>query len=328
MVQTAPMPGSFGAAIDAGTLPPAPATPASDSSPPQPAPAPARHPLEAWADPAPRVEPTIRRDLHPSGYLNATRTALANLAAAEERERALGRTADGSPVIEHASVLAARRRQREDEAEAARRAGPDPREVLRTALGLRDEAALAVIRLEAPLARARQLVEDLEGRQREAAAAAAAGDESAREALIQALAAGTETPPAPAEVAPVEGLPHELRIARLALDRLVDEDRAARDLLERRTHGVARCAHQVLIAEAGELARQIIAEADQLARQRADLDALAMLLTAENRRLNRPPVALPAAISRALYDSAAPAQAETDWRAVYDQLQAEGADPI
>jgi hypothetical protein len=84
----------------------------------------------------------------------------------------------------------------------------------------------------------------------------------------------------------------------------------------------------VLVADAVELARQIIEEADQLAHQRADLDQLAVLLTNENRRLNRVPAPLPAAISRALYPSvnAAPAQPKTDWAKRYREMQLGEAD--
>jgi hypothetical protein len=57
----------------------------------------------------------------------------------------------------------------------------------------------------------------------------------------------------------------------------------------------------VLVADAVELANQIIGQAEQLVRRRADLDALNRLLVGENRRLNRSPAPLPAPITRALY---------------------------
>jgi hypothetical protein len=125
---------------------------------------------------------------------------------------------------------------------------------------------------------------------------------------------------------PVEG---QLRTARRALAQLDGEDRAARDLLARRTHGTARCAHAVLIAEGVELADQIIDQVQQLAEARADLAALDRLLVGENRRLNASPPPLPAVITRALYGgiNAALAEASTDWRRRYNRLQREGEIP-
>jgi hypothetical protein len=302
MVETAPLPAGFDArSIDAATLPPAPATPAMDSSPPPP------------------PEAAAPRMLHAQGYSNISATARANFEAGE----ALVARLKGRP-IQHAAERAALQRQREEEAEAVWRAGPDPRAVLRSALGLRTEAAAEVDRLAAPLARGRQLVEDLERRQQEAVAA---DDDTAAARLIDALAAGTEAPPVVSgEPAIPEPPAAALRTARLALDRLEAEDRAARDLLERRTHGVGRCALRCLVHEAVELADRIIDQADQLARQRDDLYALSRLLIAENRRLNGTPAALPAPVNRALYSLVKSAFVEgaTDWRAVYDRLQREG----
>jgi hypothetical protein len=167
-----------------------------------------------------------------------------------------------------------------------------------------------VSRLQMPLARARQLVENLERRQQEHAAAVAAGDQAAAARLVETFSAGTEAPPVADVIAP-ETLAGELRTARLARARLVAADRAARDLLQRRTHGVARCAHGVLVAEAVELAEQVIGQAAELARRRADLAA-----------------AMPSPISRALYGvvNAALADPEIDWRPRYDLLQREGTD--
>jgi hypothetical protein len=312
MVATAPLPAGFVAPpLDADTLPPAPATPAMDSSTAQPSPA------------APQ------RIIHAQGYSNISAKARQNYEAGE----AIVRQMAGPPIL-HASARAAERRAREGAAEAARRTAPDPRGVLRAAIGMRAEAAAEVDRLAAPLARARQLVDNLERRQQEHAAAVVGADQAGAAALIEALAAGTAAaPPAPADAAPngangAEALPRELRIARLACDQLEAEDRAARDLLERRTHGVARCAVAVLLDRAARIAEGIVETADELARQRADLDALMRLVTAEGRRLHRVPPAPPGVISRALYPAdrhltgTARPLAATDWQSAYQALVA------
>lgn len=102
MVETAPLPAGFDArSIDAATLPPAPATPAMDSSPPPP------------------PEAAAPRMLHAQGYSNISATARANFEAGE----ALVARLKGRP-IQHAAERAALQRQREEEAEAVWRAGP------------------------------------------------------------------------------------------------------------------------------------------------------------------------------------------------------------
>jgi hypothetical protein len=63
---------------------------------------------------------------------------------------------------------------------------------------------------------------------------------------------------------------------------------------------VARSALQVMIDEACELADTILGADDALARQRADLAALSVLLTSQDRRLNGRASPFPAKISRAL----------------------------
>src|SRR5437660_1450100 len=160
MVETAPLPAGFDP-IDAATLPPAPveAAPTGAATGPV-APVRTPHPLEAWAAPGPPVEPVIRRVLPGGGYLNATATALRKL---EEGEALIRRMA--GPGIRHASEIAAERRQREDEAEAARRARGDPRAVLRAAIVLQAEAQAEVDHLTPLVLRARELVEDLTERQ-------------------------------------------------------------------------------------------------------------------------------------------------------------------
>jgi hypothetical protein len=254
--------------------------------------------------------------------MTATKTALENF----QKGEAIVRRMAGPPIL-HAAERARQCREREDQAEAARRAGPDPRAVLRQAHTLQTEAQAEVDRLAAPLARARQLVEDFERRQQEHAAAVGGADQAGAAALIEALAAGTAPPPVIDVTVP--GTPAAARrTAQLALDRLTAEDRAARDLLERRTHGTARCAVAVLLDRAVTIAEGIVETADQLARQRADLDALMRLVTAENRRLHRVPSAPPGVIWRALYPpdrhlagTACPLAA-TDWQSAYQALVA------
>ena len=332
MVQVAPLPADF---PPPGEAPPAPA-PAMDSSAPQleAAPSPGRtpHPLEAWAEPGPPVEPVIRRDLYPSGYLTATKTALQRLADGEERIRRMM-----GPGIKHASQIAAEQRQREDAAEAARRARPDPRGVLQQARQLQAEARAAVDRLVGPLARARDLVEDLTGRQTLAGAAITDQQTVAAAKLTEALAAGVgreALPTAPQTdslEAAAAALAGRLRIAADALRHLEAEITAADDLLTRRRHGVARCALNVLVDQAADLANEILDAAAELDERRASLDSLAMLLTAENRRLNARPLPLPAQVTRALHPSVNIARppAIADWEAAYVALIAgeEDEDP-
>jgi hypothetical protein len=81
MVEVAPAPPGFEGAVTPAAPPQAP-----DSSAQLETAIPDRHPLEAWADPSPAVEPQIIRPLPGgSGYLNATKTALQRLAYGEPR---------------------------------------------------------------------------------------------------------------------------------------------------------------------------------------------------------------------------------------------------
>jgi hypothetical protein len=114
------------------------------------------HPLEAWAEPRSPFEPVISRPLL-GGYLSATRSALEKFQRGEERVKQFA-----GLLLLHASELARQRREREDERE--RQAAPDPRGMLCAAITLRSEAQAGVDRLQVPLARARQLVEELERR--------------------------------------------------------------------------------------------------------------------------------------------------------------------
>jgi hypothetical protein len=335
MVETAPLPAGFDP-IDAATLPPAPVEAAGSSAPQlevaSSAPVRTPHPLEAWAEPGPLVEPVIRRVLPGGGYLNATATALRKL---EEGEALIRRMA--GPGIRHASEIAAERRQREDEDEAARRARGDPRAVLRAAIVLQAEAQAEVDRLTPLVLRARELVEGLTERQSEARVAITDQQTVAAAKLTEALAAGVgreALPTAPQTdslEAAAAALAGRLRIAADALRHLEAEIAAADDLLTRRRHGVARCALNVLVDQAADLANEILDAAAELDERRASLDSLAMLLTAENRRLNARPLPLPAQVTRALHPSVNIARppAIADWQAAYVALIAgeEDGDP-
>jgi hypothetical protein len=78
-----------------------------------------------------------------------------------------------------------------------------------------------------------------------------------------------------------------------------------------------------MIAEAADMADEIVAEQEALHRRRGDLEALTRLLTNEGRKLNRMPPSLPPVISRALYPAdrnlADPA---TDWAALCEDKEA------
>jgi hypothetical protein len=131
----------------------------------------------------------------------------------------------------------------------------------------------------------------------------------------------------PALPCETEVIAAELRTARAPLAQLERDARAAADRLDRCRAGVSRCALDVLIDEAADMAGEILAAAAELETRRADLDALSMLLSAEHRRLNGFPARLPASISKALYPPDPQLAARTrapsplDWRARYDRLR-------
>jgi hypothetical protein len=60
----------------------------------------------------------------------------------------------------------------------------------------------------------------------------------------------------PLNITRAENIAAELCVAQAVLDRLVAEDKVARDLLERRRVGVARVALQVPVAEAASLSEE------------------------------------------------------------------------
>jgi hypothetical protein len=326
MVGVAPLPPGFGTPIAADTLPtePPPVPTSAENLPPaagfKPASnGPQRQPLEAWATPT-------------GGYADRSTAALEQWERAEALRRQLTTTADGHPAIRHANDRASELAEREQAAEDRRQAG-DPRKVLAAAHELRAEAVAEVARI-APLAeRAGAVVADLEERHSEQAAAVEAGDQAAADRLIAALAEGTDNLPlntrTDAVQSQVEATSARLGVARAARDRLEADLAAARDLLTQRTHGVARCALNVLIGEAAELATELIDIDAALARRRADLASLEQLISNESRRLNGVLPPLPRQVSRALY----PADPQptgrnrvppaTDWPARFAALQAD-----
>jgi hypothetical protein len=302
MVEIAPLPSGFPPPLDADKLP-------VETS----------HPMEAWAEPRPAFEQTVRRVLPGGGYSDISPAALARFEAEAEWRQSL-------PPVLHAGEIARQRREREEAAEAERKAH-NPEAVLRAAHILRAEALAEVERLAPLVTRARQLVEDLERRQQEHAAVVVGAEEAAAARLIEALAAGSEAPPAPPlDVVPAAALAHELATAKGALAELERQATAAADRLARCTAGVSRCAIAVLIDRAAAAANAIVEAEAEWRRSRADLAALSSLLTAEGRRLNGAPPNLPAPISRALYPpdpvlTGADRRLElTDWRARYAEL--------
>jgi cell division protein FtsN len=131
-----------------------------------------------------------------TGYATGSPEALRRLREGFELEKRLGSDAAGEPVIKHATQRAREQRELEEAAEQARRAGPDPRGVLREAQRLRAEAQQTVDHLQPALGRARELVANLDAQVAQYAAASAAGERAAADALVEALASGAETPPA------------------------------------------------------------------------------------------------------------------------------------
>jgi hypothetical protein len=192
---------------------------------------------------------------------------------------------------------------------------------------LHAEAAAEVERLRPLVERARQLVTDLEGRQRQHATEAEAHRVAAASALIEALGSGEPAPlPTPFHDE-YEKIAALLETATAALTRLESDMTKANDLLTQRQRGVARCAVAVLVAEAVDMADEIVQADEELARRRADLDALTRLLTTEGRRLNGPETpALPGQISLALHPDDAVLNGadrgivQTDWPSRYRAL--------
>jgi hypothetical protein len=252
MTAVGPLPPGF-SPIEADSLPaPPPEAPAATA----PA-APYQNPLEAWAtEPGQPFEPTIRRDLHPSGYLSAS--ALRILEQGIARERAWGRTAADEPVILHASQIEARKRQAEQAAEAERKTR-DPRAALQQAHQLRAEAVAEVERLQAPVERVHELVRSLEGRGREHEAEVKARQAAAAAALTRALAAGEPVLPlVEALNTATDPIAAELATARAALAQLEAQAKAAADRLARCHAGVARNAIAVLVDRAIDEAVSIV----------------------------------------------------------------------
>jgi hypothetical protein len=200
--------------------------------------------------------------------------------------------------------------------------------VLAAAHELAAEAQTEVARLKEPLDRTRQLVADLDDRVREHEEAALAARKEEAAELIAALGRD-EPPPEIGESvsrAAVFALDAELDRARAALQQLEATMVKAVDLLERRRHGVSRCALNVMVDRAAGLGDAIIEADEALAGRRADLAALARLLTSETRRLNRVPPPMPASISRALspvdpiLHGTDRTHAATDWSTIYAAL--------
>jgi hypothetical protein len=315
MVETTPpLPPGFPAnQVDAATLP---------TEPPVEAPVavvPPRHPMEQWAEPNPAFEQRVRRILPGGGHADMSPAALKRFEAEREWIR---RVAD---TVKHPATAAAEQRQAEAEAEAKRKAS-DPRAVLRQAHVLQAEAQAEADRIGPLVARAGELVAEIEDRARRQEAAAKAARAAAAEALIEALVAGEAPPPEPGEAPPLVSPEAELRTAKTALARLESDLASANDRLARCKAGVSRCACNVLADQAADIANGVIADQARLDQRRRDLDALGQLLTAEGRRLNAQPLPLPPQISKALcppdpvLTGADRGLALTDWGAAYRVL--------
>jgi hypothetical protein len=139
---------------------------------------------------------------------------VASVAALERMAADIARVRAQPPVL-HASQIEAQRRERE--AEAARRAGPDPRMVLRQTHQLHAEAQAEVDRIAPLVERARRLVDDLEGGQQQQDAAAEVARNAAAEALIAAITAGQDAPLLPPlDVSAAEATAGEPASARAA----------------------------------------------------------------------------------------------------------------
>jgi hypothetical protein len=175
------------------------------------------------------------------------------------------------------------------DAELRRRlAAPDPRLTLFTAHAHQAERRAEVGRLVELVARAQQLVDDLNAQQRAAETAAAAATASAVEGLVEQLVAGELV--ASGEIRSVSRRDHsreaQLQLARLALERLKGDLAAARNALRTADYDLAKAGLQILVNLDAALETDIAAIEVRLQRRKECRFALGTQIAHQVRSLN------------------------------------------
>jgi len=250
-------------------------------------------------------------------------TPAAREAARIQREAEARRRAQGDP-----------RELLEAEAEARRRAQGDPRELLEAA-----HAALAASedeaeRLNAAATKARSFRDEAEARLRETERALEQANAIAAGRLIASFTgSGGETGPIGPESGPTVRLDEAKRsfeVAETALARLEADLAAAKKLIARRRAEVRRATHALLTDLACDRADRILDLDFRLQTERADLQALAFVLSNMGRSNFTASPPLPAKVSRAAYPpdpqhGGARTQPSTDWQTLFNELASDPA---
>ena len=263
------------------------------------------------------------------GYLAQVTPQQRALWAAIQQQRE--RNAEALQAVTPAAREAARIQR---EAEARRRAQGDPRELLEAA-----HAALAASedeaeRLNAAATKARSFRDEAEARLRETERALEQANAIAAGRLIASFTgSGGETGPIGPESGPTVRLDEAKRsfeVAETALARLEADLAAAKKLIARRRAEVRRATHALLTDLACDRADRILDLDFRLQTERADLQALAFVLSNMGRSNFTASPPLPAKVSRAAYPpdpqhGGARTQPSTDWQTLFNELASDPA---
>ena len=251
----------------------------------------------------------------------------AEAAFAQQRERreALARYVDPTQ-------LAAARRQRETAAEEKRTEGPPKRELLDAAHAALAAAEGEVARLEDAIGKARVFHAEAEANKIEIERLIEQADTAAAGRLIASFTGrGAETGLAEPETGANDRLhqaKRSLEVASAAVTRLAADLEAARKLVARQNAEVRRAVHALLTDLACARAERILDTDFELRTERAELQALAFVLSNMGRTNFVAPPALPAKVSRACSPGdpqlAGPqARAGVDYQALFNRLAAD-----
>jgi hypothetical protein len=240
-----------------------------------------------------------------------------------ERREALARYVDPTQ-------LAAARQRRE--AEEKRTEGPPKRELLDAAHTALTAAEGEVARLEDALTKARNFRDEAETSLREAERGFEAAEEAAAGRLIASFTgseAETGLPePETGAAAELDQTKRAFEVASAALARLEADLEAARKLTGRRNGETRRAVHALLTDLACARAEKILDLDFELRTERAELQALALMLSNMGRSNFTAPPALPAKVSRACYPpdpalTGKQTQGSIPWQALYNALAAD-----
>ena len=229
--------------------------------------------------------------------------------AADPQPGRLGPDPEHAAALTHASKLltpAYRHEQQQQRAAAAaaeRPAGPPPREVLREAHQARTAAQGEVERLQTASDRAREHLAEVSATRDTAKRALAAVEATDTARLIDELASGTAgriEPAAGEQRVALAEAEHQVEIASRAVDKLAGDLAAGQQRLETAETKVSSAVSAMLLNVAQAEAEAILRAADDLDSRRADLDALGVVITAQQRRTGAGRQPWPASIITAL----------------------------